>query len=47
MKIKEVTCDKYGTVNFILLYINNNNNKPIEKWERKCQCSLQIGCTFN
>lgn len=29
MKIKEITFDKYGTVNFILLYINNN--EPIEK----------------
>lgn len=31
MKIKKITFDKYGTVNFILLYINNNNNEPIEK----------------
>ena len=30
MKIKKITFDKYGTVNFILLYINNNN-EPIEK----------------
>lgn len=29
MKIKEITFDKYGIVNFILLYINNN--EPIEK----------------